>query len=270
MTGRRGADRLRAGRAARGAAPAATSTTSGRAAPGTGGAGPLRAAGPARGRRPQGGEPPPGPRSSGPPSWPPPSTPPGPSCGPRRAWSPSCGPSGARAAVEAQLRVPYRDTAADELVWRLGEPRRPALATLDLEVAGGGSSCGCSAAPTRSSSPLRRAVAGRRVRGRGLRDWALRASRRPPNGWWTAGTYEFRAVTHRLPPARFGPRVDGLVARLAGHPAAIVGRFPGFAPCGHGPAGRPRPRRAGVRWRTWHAYPQDGRLVSTATTVRPR
>ena len=49
------------------------------------------------------------------------------------------------------------------------------------------------------------------------------AADRALGGW----DYRFRSRAHRLPPARFGARVDRLVARLADHPAAIVGRFPG-------------------------------------------
>jgi hypothetical protein len=85
-------------------------------------------------------------------------------------------------------------------------------------------------------------------------------------GW----TYEFRSVTHRLGPGHFGARVEKLVARLAAHPDAIVGRFPGSPHAVTALLAGPGPGGAGVRWRTWHAYPQDGRLVSTATTVRPR
>jgi uncharacterized protein DUF2617 len=167
--------------------------------------------------------------------------------------------------VQAQLRVPYRDTAADELVWRLGDPRRPALAILDLEVSGGrvelrllGSSH--QVVFTTADAVVSEVVAC------GLGAPGLPpAAERALDGW----DYRFRSRAHRLPPGRFGHWVELLVARLADHPAAIVGRFPG-APhavtallAGAGPGG------AGVRWRTWHAYPQDGRLVTTTTAVRP-
>jgi hypothetical protein len=170
--------------------------------------------------------------------------------------------------VEAQLQVPYRDTAADQLVWRLGDPRLTALATLDLELPGtgrvelrllGSSHQVVFSAPDAVVSE---------VVACGLGDPGLPpAAERTLTGW----DYAFRSRTHRLPPARFGHRVDGLVDLLADHPSAIVGRFPGSP---HAVtallAGPPPGSGGGVRWRTWHAYPQDGRLVVTSTTVRPR
>jgi hypothetical protein len=173
--------------------------------------------------------------------------------------------------VEAQLRVPYRDTAADDLVWRLGEPRRPALATLALAVAGGrlelrllGSSHQVvfTAPPSMGGRAVVSEVVACGTGTPGLPP----AAQRVVDGW----TYEFRAVTHCLAADRFGPRVDGLVGRLAGRPDAIVGRFPGSPHAVTALLAGPGPGGTGVRWRTWHAYPQDGRLVSTATTVRPR
>ena len=173
--------------------------------------------------------------------------------------------------MEAQLRVPYRDTAAHDLVWRLGEPRRPALATLELEVAGCrlelrllGSSHQVvfTAPPSVGGAAVVSEVVACGTGTPGLPP----AAERMVDGW----TYEFRAATHRLAADHFGPRVDGLVARLAGRPDAIVGRFPGSPHAVTALLAGPGRGGTGVRWRTWHAYPQDGRLVSTATTVRPR
>ena len=171
--------------------------------------------------------------------------------------------------MEAQLRVPYRDTAADDLVWRLGDARRPALATLELEVAGGrlelrllGSSHQVvfTSPPSRGATAVVSEVVACGTGARGLPP----AAERVLDGW----TYEFRAVTHRLDADRFRFRVDGLIARLGTRGDAIVGRFPGSP---HAiTALLAEPSGTGVRWRTWHTYPQDGRLVATATTVRPQ
>jgi hypothetical protein len=178
--------------------------------------------------------------------------------------------------VEAQLVVPFRDTAADDLVWRLGESRRPALAVLELEVAAtrlelrllgyshqvvltGYDAVGEAGADP--ASVLSEVVA-----------CGTGAPGLPPvadrviAGW----DYRFRATTHSLAPERFRSRVDGLVALLAGRPDAIVGRFPGSPHAVTALLAGPGRGGCGVRWRTWHAYPQDGRLVSTATAVRPR
>ena len=173
--------------------------------------------------------------------------------------------------MQARLLVPYRDTAADDLFWRLGDPRHPALACLELDVGGGGrlelrllgnSHQVVFTAPGAVVSEV--VACGTGVPG------LPPAADRAVDGW----DYRFRSASRRLPPARFGDQVDRLVARLADHPSAIVGRFPGSP---HAVtallADRVRdagPGCAGVRWRTWHAYPQDGRLVATTTTLRPR
>lgn len=179
--------------------------------------------------------------------------------------------------MEAQLLVPYRDTAADDLVWRLGDAGRlPALATLELPFAGGllelrllGSSHQVvfTAPAPGAAGPATDVVVSEVVAcGAGTPGLPSVADRALP-GW----DYRFRSATHRLAPHRFGPRVDRLAARLAGHPAAIVGRFPGSPHAVTALLAGPMPGgSAGARWRTWHAYPQDGRLVVTSTVVRAR
>ena len=172
--------------------------------------------------------------------------------------------------MEARLQVPYRDTAAGDLVWRLGEPRRPAVAALELEVAGGrlelrllGSSH--QVVFTVADSTGGRAVVSEIVAcGTGAPGLPPTAHRLV-DGW----VYEFRAATRQLPAGCFGRRVDALVARLAGHPAAIVGRFPGSPHAVTALVAGSRRGGTAIRWRTWHSYPQEQRLVSTATTVRP-
>ena len=186
--------------------------------------------------------------------------------------------------MQAELQVPYRDTTADDLVWRLGEPRRPALATLELAVPdgcvelrllGGSHQVILTARGTVVSEVVacaHRPDADRnRLRfDRGTRSQpqpvALPAAAERALPEWD---YRFRSSTHRLAPDRFGYRVERLVGRLSDHPAAIVGRFPGSPHAvtallagAAGPGG-------GVRWRTWHAYPEEGRLVATSTAVQP-
>lgn len=171
--------------------------------------------------------------------------------------------------MEAQLRVPYRDTVADDLAWRLGEPRRPALAVLELEVAGGlvelrllGSSH-----QILFSTP---GVTVSEVVACGAGTDGLPAAAERALGRWE---YRFRSSCHELGAGRFEPWVDRLVARLAQHPSAIVGRFPGSphavtaaaAGPGSDPAGRPR-----IHWRTWHAYPQERTVVATSTRMQTR
>ena len=175
--------------------------------------------------------------------------------------------------MQTRLLVPYRDTAADDLVWRLGDPRHPALACLELDMGGGGRlelrllGNSHQVVFTATGAVVSEVVAC----GTGAPGLPPAADR-AVDGW----EYRFRSFTYRLSPARFGDRVDRLVARLADHPSAIVGRFPGSphavtAVLADGiPDAGVAPGCAGIRWRTWHAYPQNGRLVATATTLRPR
>jgi hypothetical protein len=173
--------------------------------------------------------------------------------------------------MEAQLEVPYRDTAAGDLVWRLGEARRPALATLRLELAGGLVELGLLGTSHQVVFTMPIPGGGRIVVsevvacGAGAPGLPPAAAEALPD--WD---YRFRSATYRLAPDRFGDRVDGLAARLAGHPAAIVGRFPGSPHAVTALLAGPGPGGAGVRWRTWHGYPQDRCLVATSTVVRPR
>jgi hypothetical protein len=175
--------------------------------------------------------------------------------------------------MQTRLQVAYRDKAADDLVWRLGDPRHPALATLELDVPGGGRlELRLLGSSHQVVFTARGAVVSEVVACGTGAPGLPPAADRAVDGW----DYRFRSSTHSLPPTRFGDRVDRLVARLADDPSAIVGRFPGsphavtallagvIPGAGRGPGG------AGVRWRTWHAYPQDARLVATTTTVRPR
>ena len=170
--------------------------------------------------------------------------------------------------METQLQVPYRDTAADDLVWRLGEARQPALATLDLPLAGGrlelrllGSSHQVLFTAPGADVLVSEVVAC----GDGAPGLPAVADRALA-GW----DYRFRSAAYRAAPDRFGRRVDRLATHLSGHPAAIVGRFPGSPHAVTALLAGPGPGGEGVRWRTWHAYPQDGRLVATSTTVQPR
>jgi hypothetical protein len=173
--------------------------------------------------------------------------------------------------VETQLEVPYRDTASGDLVWRLGEPRCPALATLEVPWPGGrvelrllGSSHQVIFVGGRTV--ISEVVACARPRPAAAEAGLPAEAERDLDGW----AYRFRSFTHELAPHRFGPWVDRLAGSLAAHPAAMVGRFPGSPHAITALLAGPGPGDAGVRWRTWHAYPQDRCLVATSTTVRPR
>jgi hypothetical protein len=80
--------------------------------------------------------------------------------------------------------------------------------------------------------------------------------------------YEFAARVETLSPGSFAGRVQELLALVSDHPNGLAGTFPG-AP--HAFTALLAQRHADqVHWRTWHSYPQEGRLVSTRTRVGSR
>jgi hypothetical protein len=81
-----------------------------------------------------------------------------------------------------------------------------------------------------------------------------------------AGGYVLESAVRTLPAPAFDAAVDGIRAAVAASPHALGGCYPG-AP-GALTAVLPEPARTGVRWTTWHSYPQDGRLVRTRTGFR--
>ncbi|WP_326651471.1 MULTISPECIES: DUF2617 family protein [unclassified Streptomyces] len=163
------------------------------------------------------------------------------------------------------LKTAYSDTSADDLAWALGREPLPALAVLDLELSGaklqlrllGAShqvlleeergSCSETVACMRgSSTPLPLGVAKR------LGDWE----------------YEFAAHVETLTKGSFAGRAQELLALVADHPNGLAGTFPGSPDAFTAMLAQ---RIEGqVRWRTWHAYPQEGRLVVTRTRVGVR
>jgi hypothetical protein len=160
------------------------------------------------------------------------------------------------------LKTPYTDTRADDLAWALGREPLPALAVLDLELSGAklqlrllgashqvlleeaeGSCSETVACMPGSSTPLPLGVAKR------LGDWE----------------YEFAARVETLSQGAFAGRAQELLALVADHPQGLAGTFPGSP---HAFTAMLAQRIEGqVRWRTWHAYPQEGTLVVTRTRV---
>ncbi|MGW1882825.1 DUF2617 family protein [Streptomyces sp. NPDC001970] len=163
------------------------------------------------------------------------------------------------------LTTSYTDTRAADLAWALGREPLPALAALDLELSGAklqlrllGASHQvlleedqgvCSetvACIPGSSTPLPLGVA-KRI------------------GVWE---YEFAARVETLSKGSFAGRAQELLALVADHPNGLAGTFPGSP---HAFTAMVAQRLDGqVRWRTWHAYPQEGQLVVTRTCVGAR
>ncbi|MFI2783745.1 DUF2617 family protein [Streptomyces sp. ALB3] len=163
------------------------------------------------------------------------------------------------------LQTAYSDTRAADLAWTLGREPLPALAVLNLELAGAkvqlrllGASHQvlleeerrtCSetvACLPGSSTPLPLGVA------ESLGDW----------------DYEFAARVETLSEGSFAGRAQELLALVADHPHGLAGTFPGSP---YAFTAMLAQRAEGqVRWRTWHAYPQEGQLVVTRTRVGAR
>ncbi|MCK8680081.1 MULTISPECIES: DUF2617 family protein [Streptomyces] len=163
------------------------------------------------------------------------------------------------------LNTSYTDTRAADLAWALGQEPLPALAVLDLELAGarlqlrllgashqvlleeaGGRCSETVACIPGSSTPLPLGVSKR------LGEYE----------------YEFAARVETLGPGSFAGRAQELLALVADHPNGLAGTFPGSP---HAFTAMLAHRHEGqVRWRTWHAYPQEGQLVATRTSVAVR
>ncbi|MFG2330057.1 DUF2617 family protein [Streptomyces sp. NPDC048604] len=163
------------------------------------------------------------------------------------------------------LKTTYTDTCAADLAWALGREPLPALAVLDLELTGvklqlrllGAShqvlledeQGDCSetvACMPGSSTPLPLGVSKR------VGDWE----------------YEFAARVENLSRGSFAGRAQELLALVADHPHGLAGMFPG-SPYAF-TAMLAQKHEGQVRWRTWHAYPEEGQLVVTRTRIGAR
>ncbi|MFJ8617509.1 DUF2617 family protein [Streptomyces clavifer] len=163
------------------------------------------------------------------------------------------------------LQTAYSDTRAADLAWALGREPLPALAVLDLRLAGAklqmrllgashqvlleeerGTCSETVACIPGSSTPLPLGVAKRL----GDRE------------------YEFAARVETLSEGSFAGRAQELLALVTDHPHGLVGTFPG-SPYAF-TAMLAQVAEGQVRWRTWHAYPQEGQLVVTRTRVGAR
>ncbi|MFI9269925.1 DUF2617 family protein [Kitasatospora sp. NPDC052896] len=191
------------------------------------------------------------------------------------------------------LQTSYTDTRAGDLAWCLGGGPLPALAVRDLPLLPGDERPPVlrqGGAPTPGPAAERRPEADGRAEGtlqlrllgashqvviaagpgECLETVACMPGRRTPlparvaeqvAGW----EYEFAARIESLPPHVFAARAQEILALVDEHPRGLAGVFPGD-PCAftalvaQGSAQR-------VLWRTWHAYPQEGRLVCTRSSL---
>ncbi|WP_405585086.1 DUF2617 family protein [Streptomyces sp. NBC_01190] len=165
------------------------------------------------------------------------------------------------------LHTAYTDTRAGDLAWCLGKEPLPALAVLDVDIGDGHD--------LRAKVALRLLGASHQVlvespHGDCSETVACIPGRQVPLpvgvakriGPWD---YDFAARIETMSQGSFARRAQELLALVADHPHGLAGTFPGdphaftamLVQCAEG----------SVRWRTWHAYPQEGRLVTTRTQV---
>lgn len=177
------------------------------------------------------------------------------------------------------LQTSYTDTRAGDLAWRLGKEPLPALAVVDLALdlpPGTGRS---RARPVQVQMRLLGAshqVLLSSEDGDCSETVACMPGTRAPLplgvaervGSWD---YEFAARVETLSRGSFAGRAQELLALVADHPNGLAGRFPGDPHAftamlvQRAPAGDGGP--CDVVWRTWHAYPQEGRLVATRSRL---
>jgi hypothetical protein len=172
------------------------------------------------------------------------------------------------------LQTEYTDTRAGDLAWRLGKEPLPALAVVDLDLDLGGDS----RRHDRVQVQMRLLGASHQVLigacgGECSETVACMPGSRTPLpfgvaervGMWD---YEFAARVETLSRSSFAGRAQELLDLVADHPNGLAGRFPGDPHAFTAMLVQRDPDHEGeVHWRTWHAYPQEGRLVATRSRV---
>ena len=166
------------------------------------------------------------------------------------------------------LQTAYTDTRAGDLAWCLGKEALPALAVLDRGLGAGGPDAGVQV-------QMRLLGASHQVildspRGRCSETVACMKGSTDPlpfgvakrvGGW----DYEFAARIETLSRGSFAGRAQELLALVSDHPNGLAGTFPGDP---HAfTALLVQYSNGSVHWRTWHAYPQENRLVATRSRV---
>ncbi|HTJ68230.1 MAG TPA: DUF2617 family protein [Actinospica sp.] len=165
-----------------------------------------------------------------------------------------------------ELVVPYRDTRAQDLCWSLDLPVQPALAVRGVRLGGlilelrllGASHQVLAWAEDGAELLCVETVACLPELAGPLPDRDARVL--------SGGGYVWESETITLSGPAFERAVDRIRRTVSANPDALAGCYPG-AP-GALTAVLPEAAPTGVRWTTWHSYPQDGRLVRTRSGFR--
>ncbi|MFF3766137.1 DUF2617 family protein [Streptomyces sp. NPDC001922] len=163
------------------------------------------------------------------------------------------------------LTTAYTDTRAADLAWALGREPLPALAVRDLRL-------GSAAVQLRLLGASHQVIVEEEHGTCSETVACMPGSSRPLPlgvaervGHWD---YEFAARVETLSRGSFAGRAQELLALVAEHPHGLAGTFPGSP---HAFTALMAQLHEGqLRWRTWHAYPQEGRLVATRTRITSR
>lgn len=164
----------------------------------------------------------------------------------------------------ARLDLPYTDTRARQLRWRLGAEALPALAELTVDTPAVRLRLRLLGASHQVLVEIDGAPACSETVACGTDGSALPAAAERD---LATGSYRLTADVRHLSRADFVAEVDGLVACLAGRTDALVGSYPGDVRAVTALAAGAVSTTT-VTWRTWHAYPQTGELVTTRTRLR--
>lgn len=147
--------------------------------------------------------------------------------------------------------APFVDTSAADLAHQLGLGALPALASLRLD-----------------GMELHVLGASHQVR---VGDWSETVACLPgrpghlPPAVATPG-YRFASHVYEYDRDRLTARVRGIKARAQGHPHGLAVAFQGDALALT--AMTAEVTAAGMKWMTWHVYPQHGQIVQTRSTLQ--
>ena len=168
--------------------------------------------------------------------------------------------------MRASISAPFIDTKADDLVWTLTHPLIDPLATRTVEVAGRTVELRVLGA---SHQVVLHSGSGELVETvaclPGVPGGLPGDAEHPLPG---VGDYRFGSIVESLSRAELIHRVEGVQRETSNSSGGLLVAFPGdrlaitalHLTSGSGTS---------LRWRTWHAYPQSGELVTTTTTLTP-
>ncbi|WP_051451378.1 DUF2617 family protein [Actinospica robiniae] len=177
---------------------------------------------------------------------------------------PESPPLAGHAVVE--LVAPYRDTRAEELCWSLTLPVQPALAVrtvrlgpfvLELRLLGASHQVLLWSEPHGTLRCVETVACVPELAGPMPEHAAMPMAE---------GCYRFASRVSVLDRARFAAAAGRVRRDCARNAASLVGAYPGSPDALT--AILPELEGAGVRWTTWHSYPQNGRLVRTSGAFR--